>query len=161
MDRHEFSMQLQGIASDYLSQRGLELVEVICRYEGRDLCLRILVDRPEGGISVGECASVNSDLSRILEKTDTLGERYILEVSSPGIDRPLMTRSDFSRSMGKTAVFYLNDSILGRFELEGVISSVGDNAVVIDRGHDTVEIPFDKIRKAKQILTSSLDGRKK
>ena len=152
MDNQELIEQLGYIIEDYLKARGLELIDLILRCEGRDLFLRILTDRPNGGITLDECSSVNIDLSRILDEKDIVRQNHILEVSSPGIDRPLKSRSDFLRRLGRKAVFFLAEPIRGKIQWEGFIKEVGGNAVFVDINTQVIEIPFQIINKAKQIL---------
>lgn len=152
MNKDELIEELRSIIRGYLETKGLELVGLIYRYEGRDLVLRILLDRPDGGISLYDCAYLNKDISAILDEKDILKDRYILEVASPGLDRPLNTKSDFLRCLNKKAVFFFNEQVNGKMELEGAISKVGDTSVYIDTAGQTLEIPLSKINKAKQII---------
>jgi ribosome maturation factor RimP len=153
MDRQALVDELKNIIGDYLKEKGLDLVDLTYRYEGRGLVLRILVDKPEGGISLDGCACLNNQLSIILDEKDILKERYILEVSSPGLDRPLKTKSDFLRCINRNVRFFLREPISDRLELEGIISDVRDDSVYIDIGKGVVEITLSKIAKAKEILT--------
>ncbi len=143
--------ELTNIFSNYLKSQGVELIELIYRYEGRDLFLRILADRPEGGITLGECARLNQEISMILDAKDTQ-QGYVVEVSSPGLDRPLKTKNDFSRCLSRKAKFFLLESIRGKIELDGIISKVEGNSVSVDIEGEIIEIPLGKINKAKQIL---------
>ena len=152
MDREAVIGGLKNIIGDYLQARNIDLVDFIYRYEGKDLALRILADNPEGGISLGECACLNRDISRIMDEQDIIQERYTLEVSSPGLDRPLKTKSDFLRCSNKKVRFFFGEPVNGKFELEGIINKVGDDTVFIDIANQTVEAPLAKIRKAKQVL---------
>lgn len=152
MDREAFIAELRIIIGDYLKGEGLDLIELIYRYEGRDLFLRVLTDKPEGGITLGECVLLNKELSRILDEKDIMQEGYLLEVSSPGLDRPLKTKSDFMRCVNRRARFFLNQPVNGKIEIEGLISNAGDNSVYINIGQDTIEIPLNSINKAKQIV---------
>jgi ribosome maturation factor RimP len=152
MDRQGLITELTAIVEDCVKGLGLELVDIIYRYEGRDVFLRVLVDRPEGGITLGECANVNNELSRLLDEKDIIRERYMLEVSSPGADRPLKGKSDFLRCLNKRARFFFNAPVSGKTELEGLIVSAGDDAVTVNTGVETIEIPLDKINIAKQVL---------
>jgi len=152
MDREAVIGGLKNIIGDYLQARNIDLVDFIYRYEGKDLALRILADNPEGGISLGECACLNRDISRLLDEQDIIQERYTLEVSSPGLDRPLKTKSDFLRCSNKKVRFFFGEPVNGKFELEGIINKVGDDTVFIDIANQTVEAPLAKIRKAKQVL---------
>ncbi|MDD5166617.1 MAG: ribosome maturation factor RimP [Candidatus Omnitrophica bacterium] len=152
MDREAIQEELRFIIIEYLENKGLDLVDLIYRYEGRDLFLRILVDLPQGGISVGDCAQVNKEIGEILDEKNMLEGSYILEVSSPGLDRPLKTKSDFLRCLGKKIRFFLSEPVNGRIEWEGLISTAGDDTVVISSGETSIGIPLAKINKAKQVL---------
>lgn len=152
MDRQAIIDELKIIIQDFLLAQGLDLVDLILRYEGGDLVLRILTDKPEGGISLGECANLNIQISQILYEKDILKERYILEVSSPGLDRPLKTKTDFRRCLNRRARFFLKEPINGKLELEGIINRVEEDSVYVDLGGEAVEIPLSKIAKAKQVL---------
>jgi ribosome maturation factor RimP len=152
MDRHEIIEQLRSLISDYLKDMNLDLVDFNFRYEGRDLVLRILVDKPDGGISIVECARLNINLSRILDEENIIQDRYILEVSSPGLDRPLKTKSDFLRRIDKEAHFFFKEPITGKFELDGIIKKVEGDSVFIQIETQILEVPLSKITKAKQLI---------
>ncbi|MDO8661970.1 MAG: ribosome maturation factor RimP [Candidatus Omnitrophota bacterium] len=152
MDREAIIGEFQVFLKDFLKARNLELIEVIHRYEGRDLFLRILVDKPEGGISLGECALLNRELGDILDEKNILEQRYILEVSSPGLDRPLKTEADFIRFLNKKAKFFLSEVINGKLEWDGVINKVNEGKVYVNTGEVILEIPLGKINKAKLII---------
>jgi ribosome maturation factor RimP len=152
MDRQEIIAQLQNIIDDYLKIQGLHLVDLIYRHEGRDLIVRILVDRPEGGITVGECSELNNRITSLLDEKDILQTRYILEVASPGLDRPLKTKNDFLRCTNRRVRFFLNEPINGKIELEGLISKVENDSVYIESKNEIIEIPLIKINKAKQVI---------
>ncbi|OGX18229.1 MAG: hypothetical protein A3K83_03225 [Omnitrophica WOR_2 bacterium RBG_13_44_8b] len=152
MDRHAVIEQLRSIIEDYLGCENLDLVDIIYRYEGGSLFLRVLVDKPEGGISLDECAFINSRLSKILDEKDYIGQRYMLEVSSPGLDRPLISKNDFLRCSGREVKFFLTEKINGKIELDGIIERVSEDSVFINTKPGAVEIPILKVRKAKQIL---------
>ena len=152
MDKQELIAKLKDIIGNYLQGQGLDLVELIYRYGGRNLILRMLVDKPEGGITLDECAHLNNEISRILDEENILQERYTLEVSSPGLDRPIATKKDFQRCVNRKARFFLSELIFGERELEGMINKVDDEAVYIDIEGKTIKIPLSKITKAKQIV---------
>lgn len=156
MDRQAIIEELKVIIEDYLKSQSLDLVDFIYRYEGRNLVLRILIDKPVGGISLDECAFHNQNISRILDEKNILQTRYILEVSSPGLDRPLKTKSDFLRCIDKEVKFFLNESIEGKLELDGVIQKVDAEAVYIGTKDMILAIPISKIGKARQVLEKEL-----
>ena len=152
MDRQETLQELKSLLGDYLKAQELDLVDLIYRYEGRNLFLRILVDKPRGGINLEECARLNNEINRILDEKEILKTRYILEVFSPGLDRPLLTRSDFLRCINRNIRLFLLEAINGKVELEGVITKVEDESVYIDIEGRSVAVPLTKIKKAKQII---------
>jgi ribosome maturation factor RimP len=144
--------ELRNVIQELLSPRNLELVDMIYRYEGRGLFLRILVDKPEGGISLEECAELNKEFSLILDERNILQQRYILEVSSPGLDRPLKTKNDFLRCVNRRARFFLNEPVLGKWEWEGVINKVEEDFVSLDAGGEAIVLPLSKVARAKQAI---------
>lgn len=152
MDRQAIISALKDIIGGYLAERGLELVDLVYHYEGRDLFLRILVDRPEGGISLGECATMNREIGNLLDEKDILREKYVLEVSSPGIDRPLISKNDFLRYVNRRIRLFLSDAVNGKIEWVGTIAKVEDESVYVNIEGETVEIPLAKINKAKQVI---------
>ena len=144
--------QLNKIIGDNLAENNFELVVFTHRYEGKDLVLRLFVDKPEGGITMDECASLNRSLGQLLDEKDMIPVRYILEVSSSGLDRPLMSRKDFMRCLNKQAVFFLNEPVNGKLQVQGRITSAGDTSVFIDDSGQVLEIPLTKINKAKLVI---------
>jgi len=152
MDRRAVIDTLQNIIGDYLKIQRLDLIDLIYRYEGKDLILRVLVDRPEGGITLYECAQINKEISQILDAKDILRMRYVLEVSSPGLDRLLITREDFSRCINRRVRFFLAEPIDGRVETEGVITKVEGDLVHVDIEDKIIEILLSKINRGKQLI---------
>lgn len=152
MVNQEAIAQLSNIVSGYLSENSFELIQLIYRYEGRDLVLRLLVDKTEGSISMDECAQLNRQIGQLLDEKDIIRSRYILEVSSPGLDRPLKTREDFMRCLNKQAVFFLNDLVNGKCQWQGLISRVDKDCVFINQSGQVLGIPLTKINKAKLII---------
>ena len=152
MQRCEIINELRNIIADYLKISGLELIDLLYRYEARNFILMVLVDKPEGGISLGECAELNTQIGLILDEKDILQERYILEVSSPGLDRPLETKNDFLRCRNKDVRLFFKELINGKMELEGIIDTADEDAVYISVEDKAVTIPLSKITKAKQVI---------
>ena len=155
MDKQELISELRGIFEEYLAQQGLELVDLLCHHDGGGLLLRILIDRPDGGISLGECAQMNSEFGRLLDEKNLISGRYVLEVSSPGLDRPLRTKADFARCVGRRIHVFLSEPIAGKLELQGIIVQVDEAAVELDREGEIVAVPLEKINKARQIIGNS------
>jgi len=152
MDKYELTEKLKELIGAYLEGRGLELVDLLYRFEGRDLFLRVLVDTPEGNISIGECASLNKEIGVMLDEQGILNENHILEVFSPGLDRPLYAKNDFSRCKNRLVKVFLKEMVDGKLEWDGIILKVENDAVFIDVKGNILELPFEKINKAKQLI---------
>ena len=152
MDRAAIADKVRQALAGYLEGKGLDLVDAICRYEGGGLFLRLLVDWPEGGITLQDCAALNREIGAMLDEQDILGQGYTLEVSSPGLDRPLKTKKDFLRSKNKKIKFFLNEPLNAKLEWDGIIDSVSGESVYIKTADKTIEIPLSKINKAKQLV---------
>lgn len=150
MDKEAVRDEIKKIIEDFLKSQNIDLVDLIYRYEGRDLVLRILVDRPAGGITIGDCAQLNKEISAILDEKGILEQRYILEVSSPGIDRQLKTKQDFVRCLNKQVRFFIREPIEAKVEHIGIITKVEDETVYVDIKGKIIAIPLSKITKAKQ-----------
>ncbi|MCM8800505.1 MAG: ribosome maturation factor RimP [Candidatus Omnitrophica bacterium] len=155
MDKQEIFERLRYIIQEVIMKKNLQLVDLVYRYEGRTLVLRILVDKPEGGITLQECAQLNNELSKVLDEEDILKESYILEVSSPGLDRPLKTKSDFLRCINRRVRVSLKDPCQGKREWVGVITKVEEDSVIIEIEKRSIQLPLSEIIQAKQLIDLS------
>ena len=112
------------------------------------MTLRLLVDTPEG-IRIAECERLNNYLSGLLDKEDVIGEHYLIEVSSPGLDRPIRTDGDFRRALGKSLEVTTYAQVDGRKTHEGRLIGMDKDAIIIElRGVSTV-IPKASIALAR------------
>lgn len=141
--------EIRQLIDPFLKAEGVELVEGVCRKEKGSMVLRLLVDK-EGGINLGECSALNRKISQAMDESIFINEPYILEVSSPGLTRPLQSSSDFKRAMGKRVKIALNSNVEGREVWIGDVAAVNDKNVAIKAGDKKVEIPLDKIVMAKK-----------
>jgi ribosome maturation factor RimP len=118
-------------------EAGLELVDVEFHVQGRHRTLRVLIDRP-GGITVDDCARFSRRLSDCLDMNQTLSDRYFLEVSSPGLDRPLRAPEHFERFRGERAAVTTSEALDGRRHWEGrVLGARGDSVgIALDEGEE-------------------------
>ncbi|MCM8797706.1 MAG: ribosome maturation factor RimP [Candidatus Omnitrophica bacterium] len=156
MDREAFVEELREVISGYLSSRQVDLVELTYRFEGGRAILRILADKPSGGITLEECAILNQEISAILDEKNLIQESYVLEVSSPGLDRPLKTKKDFLRCLNKRVRLFLYQPLNGRFELEGELQRVDDEGLYIVLEHkEEIRIDLKNIRKGKQCINTN------
>lgn len=120
--------------------------------EAGKIVLRFLVDRPEGGITIDECTSVNRELGNVIEQDNILNESFILEVSSPGLDAVLKTKDDFLRVLNRGIVCYLNKPFNNKLEIKGKLIKVNDNSIVILNNAE-IELNMADINKSRQIVT--------
>lgn len=136
---------------------GYRLVRI--RLSGRDgLTLQIMAERPDGTMGIEDCEDVSRNLSPVLDVADPFDRPYRLELSSPGIDRPLVRRIDFERASGHIAKIELTQAVEGRKRFRGVVTSVdGDNlALREDEAESDVELPLKEIAEAKLVLTDAI-----
>ena len=152
MDKQRLIKELDLLLREYLSSLDLILVDLILRYEGGRLILRVLADKSSGGINMDECATLNRNIGALLDERDIIKDRYLLEVSSPGLDRPLKIKDDFLRLINMEAKFFLNEAIKGRIEWDGFIDSAKEEGVLIRTKEGIIEIPYLKINKSKLII---------
>jgi ribosome maturation factor RimP len=126
---------------------------------GRRPTLQIMAERRDGGaMTVEDCAEISRNVSALLDVADPIQAAYMLEVSSPGIDRPLVAREDYERFAGHEAKIELNRPIEGRKRFRGRLLGVGENAVrlALEEGQGEVRLPLADIAKAKLVLTDAL-----
>jgi Uncharacterized protein conserved in bacteria len=140
--------RVREILEVYLKDHGIELIDIVFRREGPDLVLRIVADTLKG-ITVSECTGLNKFLSEVLDREDVIQDRYTLEVSSPGLDRPIKTDRDFERSIGKSLEFTTFEAIDGRKTHEGILIGVEKDNVVIERQGISTVIPRSTIALAR------------
>lgn len=124
-----------------INENKLELVDVEYVKEGSDYYLRIYADK-EGGITIGDCEIVNRALGDLLDQEDYISEAYILEVSSPGLTRPLKKENDFKRSIGRLVDIKLYKAVNGMKEFEGILEDYTDTTVTISVSDDEKQEPI-------------------
>ena len=115
-----------------------------------------MAERPEGWIEVDDCARISRAVSAVLDVEDPIGGEYTLEVSSPGIDRPLTRLKDFERYTGYEVRLETSEMIDGRKRFRGVLGGVEDGEVLLEIPEGTIGLSFDLVSDAKLILTDEL-----
>lgn len=140
--------KVRDIVSNIFIDNKIELVDITYMREGGRRVLRILADT-ESGITVDECTRINEVIGEALDREDIMDANYILEVSSPGLDRPLKTRKDFLRIEGERIHVHTFAPIDGKKEFAGTLESVDEDGIVVgDDSAKLTKIPFVKISKA-------------
>lgn len=151
--------RLADIVGPAIEGLGFELVRIRLM-GGKTRTLQIMADRPEGGIEVDDCALISTNVSAILDVEDPVEDNYILEVSSPGIDRPLTRLKDFDVWKGWEARIETTELIDGRRRFKGTLAGIEGDEVLIDleegTGTVTIGLKFDWLSDAKLILTEEL-----
>ena len=137
-----------AIALPVLEELGLELVEVQYRREQSGWVLRLIIDKQDG-VSLEDCTAVSREISQLLDIEDFIEQAYSLEVSSPGLDRPLKSLADFQRFTGRKARIKTVEPIGGEHVLTGRIQRTDGETIVLEIGRREVEIPFAQVSKAR------------
>jgi len=151
--------KIADLAEPVLENLGFRLVRL--RITGESGCtLQVMAERPDGTMTVRDCEVVSRNLSPIFDVEDILPGEYFLEVSSPGIDRPLVRPGDFERWKNHEAKFELTRLLEGRKRYRGIVKGFQDGKVVLGlndtKEGDTVELPFECLASARLVLTDEL-----
>jgi len=153
--------RVAAIVAPALVAIGFRLVRV--RLLGQNgLTLQVMAERPDGSMTIEDCEEVSRALSPVLDVEDPIEKAYHLEVSSPGIDRPLVRRSDFEAAVGHLAKIETSVMVEGRKRFRGHITAAAEDAVTIERDQASygeepvVSIPYDSLADAKLVLTDDL-----
>ena len=139
-----------------LDGMGYDLVRVQLS-GGQDLCLQIIAERTDRAeMTVDDCAVISGQVSKLLDAEDPISDSYTLEVSSPGIDRPLVRLSDYDRFAGFDARVESREAVCGRRRFMGVLGGTDGNEILIAVDGETYAVPFHDIYRAKLLLTDKL-----
>ncbi len=147
--------KLAEIIQPVIEGLGYELVRVRMQ-GGKTKALQIMAERPDGGIEVDDCAKISTAVSAILDVEDPFEDPYALEVSSPGIDRPLTRFKDFDMWNGYEAKIETDELVDGRRRFKGVLAGTNDDEVLITITEGTIGLKFDWLSDAKLVLTDEL-----
>ena len=152
----EIETRIGDILSPTLNLMGYALVRV--QVSGsQQKTIQIMAERRDGvGMTVDDCADISREVSAILDVEDPLRDAYNLEVSSPGIDRPLVCPEDFERYLGFDAKIEMTAPIGGRKKFKGQLLGIEQDLVKIRFDEETHKLPVSDIRRAKLLLTEEL-----
>ena len=147
--------KLAKLITPIIEGLGFELVRL--RFQsGKKPLLQIMADRAEGGIEIDDCALISNDISAHLDVEDPIEGEYALEVSSPGIDRPLTRLKDFETWQGFEAKLETFDPIDNQRRFKGILHGVEGNEVLIEIAQVTIGLAFDWLSDAKLVLSDAL-----
>ena len=147
--------RMAEIITPVIEDMGFELVRVRLM-SGKSTTLQVMADRPDGGIEVDELALISQSISAVMDVEDPILDEYTLEVSSPGIDRPLTRLKDFEMFEGYEAKIETGELIDGRRRFKGELAGVEDDEVLINVEEGTIGLKFDWLTDAKLVLTDDL-----
>jgi len=140
-----------SIVEPYIKELNLVLFELNVRQYHQTVAIEIFVDRVHGGIMVDECTQINRHLARTIEEEEIF-EEYMVEVSSPGLDRPLKIQQDFLRVLGRNVRIHLFEPVENKKEYAGIVKEVHDNEVTIETKKGLLTILLENISKAVQVI---------
>ncbi len=129
---------------------GFELVDTEFSGSGRQAVLRIYIDSPKG-VTVDDCVRVSRQVSAILDVEDPIPGQYMLEVSSPGLDRPMVKRGDFQRFAGEIVKIRMSVAVLGRRNFTGRLVGIEGDTVILEMDNESFDLPFGDIEKARLV----------
>ena len=161
--RSQNTERIRAAAERVAAGYGLEIFDVQLRRESIGTVLRVVIDRPDRGVvetpedavGIEECQRVSQDLSAVLDVEEddlgesALGQHYTLEVSSPGLDRPLRHEADYRRFTGRLAKVVSIEPIQGQSAFSGRLRGVENGEVVLDEGKRTHRVPLAKVKRAQ------------
>jgi len=153
--RSGIDQRLAAIVQPAIEDMGFELVRIRLM-SGKTKTLQIMAERPTGGIEVDECAEISQTVSALLDVEDPIKDVYTLEVSSPGIDRPLTRMKDFEVWADYEAKLETSELIDGRKRFKGMLKGTQDNEVLIEIPEGLIGLQFDWLTDAKLVLTDEL-----
>ena len=149
--REEYESKTEALLIPILEEKGYEMVDVEYVKEGNNWYLRAYVDKP-GGITINDLERVSRQLSDLLDEKDFISDAYILEVSSPGLGRPLKKERDFDRSIGEEVEVHLYRSLNGNKQYVGLLKSYDKDTITIETEEGS-EINLDRVNVSLVKLT--------
>ena len=151
----EIEKKISAIISPIIETLGYELVRIRL-VPGETSTLQIMADRKSGEIDVEDCSIISRDISVLLDVEDPINDAYILEVSSPGIERPLTRLKDFSNWQGYEVKLETYELINGQRRFKGEIYNIEKDNITLANNGKFIELSFELISEAKLILTDNL-----
>ncbi|MEW9667672.1 ribosome maturation factor RimP [Ammoniphilus sp. 3BR4] len=139
---------VEELVTPILADMSIELVDIEYVKEGNNWFLRVYIDK-EGGIDIEDCGAVSEKLSKRLDEVDPIPDAYFLEVSSPGIERPLKKEKDFRWSIGKRVHLKTKEPIEDLKVFEGILSQFDQGLITIQEEQKSYVIPYDKVENAR------------
>ena len=148
MGQGSICQKISRLIEPVLQAENFELVDVEYKKEGRSWILRVFIDKVSG-VTLDDCQNVNRQIEDLIEVQDLIRRKHILEVSSPGLDRPLKRESDFLRNKNRRIQLATLSPIQDRKRFSGIIKGIRDKNLVLETDGTIVSVPLKVIAKAK------------
>lgn len=145
------SQHVERLIAPILQNSEYELVDIEYVKEGQRWYLRIFIDKPQG-MTLDDCEQLSKKISDVLDEKDFIRHSYVLEVSSPGLERPLKKKSDYVRFRGKKVVITTFGPVDGKKEFHGTLGGLENEEVLVENNHRKWSIPLEKIASARLAL---------
>jgi len=147
--------RVKELTEPLCESEGMELVHVEYQRESAGRILRIYIDRP-GGIRIDDCKVISRQLSDLLDVCIEIDEAFSLEVTSPGLDRPLSKKEDFERFKGNIAKIRIKTPVNGQKNFKGVLIGISDEIVILKSNDKIISINFQDINNARLVMDNPL-----
>ena len=149
----DINSKIEALAKTVIEAKGMELIELKVAGCSNDVLIQIIADKPSGGITMGECAILNKSLVAAIEQESFLpSENFSLELSSPGLDRPLVTRKDFMRFLAQELHIWLNEPVEGKKEVQGRLAEVAENSLIVEVMGSRLVLPLTSVIRGMLVI---------
>jgi ribosome maturation factor RimP len=149
MNRDPRIAKVEQVIEPVLKEKNLELVDIEFKREAAGSVLRVYLDTKEGGISLDELSGASQAISPLLDEASVIEQKYILEVSSPGIERPLTRPEHFKRFLGSKVLIKTIKPVENRKQFKGMLIEAGDNDFVVKTDENSFTIAYEDVSKAR------------
>lgn len=150
---HNNETKIRAEAEKTAKSQGAELISFRIISSGGRRIVRCEIDYISGGISLGTCSTINKKICSYLEEENSLGENFVVEVNSPGLDKPLKKNNDFLRVKGRPVMLWLNAPVCDKDYLEGEVTMVDDKELTLRYKNKEIKINFNNIKLGKEKIT--------
>lgn len=141
---------VKKMVEDFVCGHDMELVDFKCFLSNGRYSVRCFIDHPCGGITLEECAQINREIFSFIEANNFLGDDFVVEVNSPGLDRPLKTQNDFIRVKGKTVLLWLHELVNNKSYYEGEVGNSTGEGVSIETKTGCLTVAYRQIKLCKE-----------
>jgi len=146
----QIQRQLEELAETLVASEGMELVDLEYRRQGPRWMLRLFIDK-EGGVTIDDCAKISKEFGDLLDVKDIIPQTYVLEVSSPGLNRPLRKKEDFSRFAGRKVQLRLVTPMEGRKKIVGNLVGIENETVIVAAPEGRYSVALKDIDRANLV----------